>query len=70
MSNLPYPNALFPFSTEQKKELIKWQESFFGPPDANFGLAVMALFAWGDALAAKLNADAGVSDTDFVGPSP
>lgn len=30
---------------------------------------IAAIKAWGDALAAKLNADAGVTDTNYVGPT-
>lgn len=59
---LPYPNALFGFNSTQKAELIKYIEYVL----ANGVEAdVTALAAWGTTLATKLNADAGVTDTDY-----
>lgn len=36
---------------------------------AELNADILAVKAWGDALITKLNADAGVTDTNYVGPS-
>ena len=54
-------NELFGFNTTQKAELIKYIAAQLAGTEAN----VAAIAAWGTALATKLNADAGVTDTNY-----
>lgn len=59
---LPYANALFGFNTTQKEELQKYIAYVLAEgPEAD----ITALETWGAALATKLNADAGVTDTNY-----
>lgn len=54
-------NELFGFNTTQKAELIKYVASAL---TANTE-SIDNLNAWATALATKLNADAGVTDTNY-----
>jgi hypothetical protein len=60
---LPYPNALFGFNTTQKAELIKYIEYVLA--DEGFATSIANINAGATALATKLNADAGVTDTNY-----
>lgn len=54
-------NELFGFNTTQKAELIK----FINAAVAGNTTSITNLNAWATALATKLNADAGVTDTNY-----
>ena len=54
-------DRLFGFNTTQKQTL----ENLLGESNAALAVQVANLNAWATALATKLNADAGVTDTDY-----
>ena len=54
-------DCLFGFNTTQKQTL----ENLLGDNNAALAVQVANLNAWATALATKLNADAGVTDTNY-----
>ena len=54
-------DRLFGFNTTQKQTL----ENLLGDSNAALAVQVANLNAWATALATKLNADNGVTDTDY-----
>jgi hypothetical protein len=54
-------DRFFGFNTTQKKTL----ERLLGEETADLATSVANLNAWATALATKLNADAGVTDTNY-----
>jgi len=54
-------DRLFGFNTTQKQTL----ENLLGENNAALAVQVANLNAWATALATKLNADAGVTDTNY-----
>lgn len=63
--SLLYANALFPFGTAEKAELIKYIDAAIAAGIAANGTSITNLNAWATALATKLNADAGVTDVNY-----
>jgi hypothetical protein len=69
---LPYANALFPFDTAEKAELVKYVGVVAGADIDTLQAQVAALTTyaenlntWAIALATKLNLDAGVTDANY-----